>query len=68
VRHAAEVAILGVGVGIGDIAVGSATITVIHGANEDLLTAAFILAASAGVSVSIARHGARAVAIVARTA
>src|ERR1700761_4507033 len=66
VRHSAEVAILRVGDGIGDVAVGAAAIAVVHGTDEDLLTATLVLAASAGaVSVSVAGHRARAAVVAA---
>src|SRR5882757_10803616 len=59
VRHAAKVVVGRVGGGVGDIAVGSAAIAVIHGTDKDLLTATLVLAASAGVSVPIAVAGRR---------
>jgi hypothetical protein len=38
---------------------------VVHGTDEDLLTAAFVLATSAGVSIAITRHGAGSVGVIA---
>src|ERR1700728_4628416 len=52
------------GDGVGDVAVGSASIAVIHGADKYLLTpSALVLAASAAVSVSVPISGRRAEAV-----
>jgi hypothetical protein len=48
-----------VGLRIGDVAIRAAAITVIHGADKDLLATAFVLAASAAISVPIAVAGRR---------